>query len=177
MRSVEAHVPVAAGREDDSRREVMNAAGALAIEGRRFDHRSDARLARALDGAARSATAAETREPSVPRHGGSSPSVERMFALAFRRRLRLEEMPGRLWAVGPWSWEVRDSAWYGDHLHAIAVPEARIRVYDAEAPGGEHVIEVVGRGASAVSALRPVVRDLVERALDAVDVHETDTVD
>ncbi len=49
MRAVEEKVGIAPERADDFRRELMNQIGALAVDGKRFDYRSDDRLRRALE--------------------------------------------------------------------------------------------------------------------------------
>ncbi len=49
MRSVEEKIDIPEGRKDDFRREIMNYIGALAIEGKKFDFRTNERLHRALE--------------------------------------------------------------------------------------------------------------------------------
>jgi serine protein kinase len=49
MRSIEEKIDVAESRKDDFRREIMNYIGALAIEGRQFDFRTNERLYKALE--------------------------------------------------------------------------------------------------------------------------------
>ena len=49
MRSVEEKIEIPDARKDDFRREIMNYIGALAIEGRQFDYRTNERLHRALE--------------------------------------------------------------------------------------------------------------------------------
>jgi serine protein kinase len=49
MRSVEEKIDIPEGRKDDFRREIMNYIGALAIEGKKFDYRSNERLQKALE--------------------------------------------------------------------------------------------------------------------------------
>jgi len=49
MRSIEDKVDIAESRKDDFRREIMNYIGALAIEGRIFDYRTNERLHKALE--------------------------------------------------------------------------------------------------------------------------------
>ncbi len=49
MRSIEEKIDIAEGRKDDFRREIMNYIGALALEGRPFDFRTNERLHRALE--------------------------------------------------------------------------------------------------------------------------------
>jgi len=49
MRSIEAKIDVAESRKDDFRREIMNYIGALAVEGKTFDYRTNERLHRALE--------------------------------------------------------------------------------------------------------------------------------
>ena len=49
MRSIEEKIEIPESRKDDFRREIMNYIGALAIEGKTFDYRSNERLHRALE--------------------------------------------------------------------------------------------------------------------------------
>jgi serine protein kinase len=49
MRSVEEKVEIPDSRKDDFRREIMNYIGALAIEGKQFDFRTNDRLRKALE--------------------------------------------------------------------------------------------------------------------------------
>ena len=49
MRSIEEKIEIAESRKDDFRREIMNYIGALAIDGKKFDYRTNERLQRALE--------------------------------------------------------------------------------------------------------------------------------
>ncbi len=49
MRSVEEKIDIPEGRKDDFRREIMNYIGALAIDGKRFDYKTNERLQKALE--------------------------------------------------------------------------------------------------------------------------------
>ena len=49
MRSIEEKIDIAEARKDDFRREIMNYIGALALEGKPFDFRSNERLHKALE--------------------------------------------------------------------------------------------------------------------------------
>jgi serine protein kinase len=49
MRSIEDKIDIPEGRKDDFRREIMNYIGALALEGKSFDFRTNERLHRALE--------------------------------------------------------------------------------------------------------------------------------
>ena len=49
MRSIEEKIDIPESRKDDFRREIMNYIGALAIEGRTFDYRTNERLHKALE--------------------------------------------------------------------------------------------------------------------------------
>jgi len=49
MRSIEEKIEIPETRKDDFRREIMNYIGALAVEGKRFDWRTDDRLRKALE--------------------------------------------------------------------------------------------------------------------------------
>ncbi|MDE3269534.1 MAG: serine protein kinase [Pseudomonadota bacterium] len=49
MRSIEEKIDIADSRKDDFRREIMNYIGALALEGRAFDYKTNERLHKALE--------------------------------------------------------------------------------------------------------------------------------
>jgi serine protein kinase len=49
MRSIEEKIDVPESRKDDFRREIMNYIGALAVEGKSFDYKTNERLHRALE--------------------------------------------------------------------------------------------------------------------------------
>ncbi len=49
MRSIEEKIDIPESRKDDFRREIMNYIAALALEGKRFDYKSNERLRRALE--------------------------------------------------------------------------------------------------------------------------------
>lgn len=49
MRSIEAKIEIADSRKDDFRREIMNYIGALAVDGKKFDYRTNERLHKALE--------------------------------------------------------------------------------------------------------------------------------
>ncbi len=49
MRSIEEKIDVPESRKDDFRREIMNYIGALAVEGRQFDYKTNERLRKALE--------------------------------------------------------------------------------------------------------------------------------
>ena len=49
MRSIEEKIDIPESRKDEFRREIMNYIGALAIEGRHFDFRTNERLQKALE--------------------------------------------------------------------------------------------------------------------------------
>jgi serine protein kinase len=49
MRSIEEKIDIPESRKDDFRREIMNYIGALALEGKKFDYRTNERLHKALE--------------------------------------------------------------------------------------------------------------------------------
>lgn len=49
MRSIEEKIDIPESRKDDFRREIMNYIGALAVEGKKFDYRTNERLHKALE--------------------------------------------------------------------------------------------------------------------------------
>ena len=49
MRSIEEKIDIPESRKDDFRREIMNYIGALAIEGKHFNYRTNERLYKALE--------------------------------------------------------------------------------------------------------------------------------
>ena len=49
MRSIEEKIDIPESRKEDFRREIMNYIGALAVEGKKFDYRTNERLHKALE--------------------------------------------------------------------------------------------------------------------------------
>jgi serine protein kinase len=49
MRSIEEKIEIPESRKDDFRREIMNYIGALAVDGKAFDYKTNARLQKALE--------------------------------------------------------------------------------------------------------------------------------
>jgi serine protein kinase len=49
MRSIEERIDIAESRQDDFRREIMNYIGALSLDGKKFDYRTNERLQKALE--------------------------------------------------------------------------------------------------------------------------------
>ena len=49
MRSIEQKIEIPDSRKDDFRREIMNYIGALAVDGKSFDYKTNERLHRALE--------------------------------------------------------------------------------------------------------------------------------
>ena len=49
MRSIEEKIDIPESRKDDFRREIMNYIGALALEGKKFDYKTNERLHKALE--------------------------------------------------------------------------------------------------------------------------------
>ena len=49
MRSIEEKIEIPESRKDDFRREIMNYIGALAVEGKQFEYKTNARLQKALE--------------------------------------------------------------------------------------------------------------------------------
>ena len=49
MRSIEEKIDIPEARKDDFRREIMNYIGALALDGKKFDYRTNERLHKALE--------------------------------------------------------------------------------------------------------------------------------
>jgi serine protein kinase len=49
MRSIEEKIEIPESRKDDFRREIMNYIGALAVDGKTFDYKMNARLQKALE--------------------------------------------------------------------------------------------------------------------------------
>ena len=49
MRSIEEKIDIPDSRKDDFRQEIMNYIGALALDGRKFEYNTNARLQKALE--------------------------------------------------------------------------------------------------------------------------------
>ena len=58
--------------------------------------------------------------------------------------------------AGPWQWELRDSAWYGEYLSAQVTGGARIRVHEYPFEGEAGVFSGLrGKGFSALLQIEP----------------------
>ena len=44
--------------------------------------------------------------------------------------------------AGPWQWQLRDSAWYGDYLNTQTVPGTRVRIHEFPTQASEAGIYV-----------------------------------
>jgi hypothetical protein len=69
-------------------------------------------------------------------------------AYAFTFSGTLEALQARLQAEGPWEWQLRDSAWYGDYLLALGpglgrAEGLRVRMYEDEPAPGQFTIELL----------------------------------
>lgn len=59
------------------------------------------------------------------------------WAYVFTCEKSLEEMLTQLNEAGPWTWELRDSAWYADYLSTRLAPGIRIRIHEFPSQGSE----------------------------------------
>lgn len=81
----------------------------------------------------------------------------------------LEDLRDTFNAAGPWAWQLRDSAWYGDYLSVRSPPGLRVKVhmYPQAGDGGTFVGSGIRpRGFSAllsVGADAPAGREEVDR--------------
>lgn len=57
-------------------------------------------------------------------------SLKAYWAYAFGCEQTLEDMRSVFNEAGPWHWELRDSAWYGDYLNANPTRGVRARVHE-----------------------------------------------
>jgi hypothetical protein len=68
------------------------------------------------------------------------------WAYVFTCEQALEAMLAALNAVGPWQWQLRDSAWYGDYLATRPAEGARLRIHEFPSSGSEEAGIYVGPG-------------------------------
>jgi serine protein kinase len=81
MRSIEEKIDIPDSRKDDFRREIMNYIGALAVEGKKFDFRTNERLHKALEH--------QAHHPGEQRGGPRHPGEDRHRQAAHDPQLRL----------------------------------------------------------------------------------------
>ncbi len=87
-------------------------------------------------------------EGSGPRRGMPDGAY---WAYDFDSDRSLEAMPSVFNEAGPWQWELRESAWYGDYLNTYPTKDVRIRIH--EYPQYTEMGEFNGLRASGFSAL------------------------
>jgi hypothetical protein len=64
-------------------------------------------------------------------------------ALEFQFDATLEQLCDRLNELGPWTWMLRDSHWYGDYLYTAPAKSIRVRVLEPmEGHGPPYTIQV-----------------------------------
>lgn len=56
------------------------------------------------------------------------------FAFGFECDRTLDQIVSQLNDAGPWSWQVRESYWYGDYLNCRPAKGIRIRIHDHGQP-------------------------------------------
>ena len=68
----------------------------------------------------------------------------------------IESMLALFNEAGPWQWELRDSAWYGEYLSALVTSGVRVRVHEYPFEGMAGVfIGLRGKGFSALLEIKP----------------------
>jgi hypothetical protein len=68
------------------------------------------------------------------------------WAYVFTCTRPIEEILAAFNAAGPWQWQMRDSAWYGDYLAARPGEGVRLRVHEFPSSGSEEAGVYVGPG-------------------------------
>jgi hypothetical protein len=128
------------------------------------------------------------RAPQSPSDQGPFPDRERArdseapSAFAFSFEGTLEELRARLQAVGPWRWQLRDSAWYGDYLLALDRPDGtRVRVYEDIPEEGRFTIEILWYAQygpiEVWEQVVDLIRDQILPVVGVADVQPTESVD
>lgn len=114
--------------------------------------------------------------------------LEAYWAYDFGCNRSLEEMLSVLNDAGPWRWELRDSAWYGDYLNTRPKEGVRVRIHQYPQTG--EAGEFVGlreEGFSALLKIEPesfvtkaeidrTFRNLIEK-INAEDIREIEPYD
>jgi hypothetical protein len=68
------------------------------------------------------------------------------WAYAFTCEQPIEGLLAALNAAGPWRWQERDSAWYGDYLAVRPAEGVRVRIHEFPSSGSEEAGMYVGPG-------------------------------
>lgn len=92
-------------------------------------------------------------------------------AIQFRCDATLEELCERLNDLGPWTWMLRDSHWYGDYLYAAPSRNVRVRVLEPmDGHGPPYTIQVNKEGWLGPSQRR--LARTVEELLDKIGAED-----
>jgi hypothetical protein len=94
----------------------------------------------------RVATVPGTNDVSQSPPDSAAMSRKTCWAYAFTCEQPMEAILAALNAAGPWQWQARDSAWYGDYLNVRPVPGARVRIHEFPSSGSEEAGVYVGPG-------------------------------
>ncbi len=115
-------------------------------------------------------------------------SLKAYWAYDFCCEQTLEGMRSVFNEAGPWHWELRDSAWYGDYLDTNPTSGIRIRVHDYPQSGeaGEFVgllragfsalLQIKDESSVAQEEVDEVFRGLLQR-VNATNITEIEPYD
>jgi hypothetical protein len=67
--------------------------------------------------------------------GTAQTRLKSNWAYDFECDQPLERMLTAFNAAGPWRWELRDSAWYGDYLNTQPISGVRVRIHEYSQAG------------------------------------------
>lgn len=114
-----------------------------------------------------------------PDHDHHAGPEARSFAFEFRCPLGLEAILPKLPQAASWSWEMRDSHWYGEYVSG-GDDRSRMRIYVEKAPGRftlqVNLVSLDADGASPTgwfATMRALAAEVILPAIDASDVVPT----
>ncbi len=104
--------------------------------------------------------------------------MKKSIALTFACDLDLVELRTKLEAIGPWSWQSRDSHYFGDYLSAKVMPDAsrKVRIYELDDGGYQIDIFFEGDAESDWGAFYQDIHERLLPSIGAADVEETETM-
>ena len=100
--------------------------------------------------------------------------IKTYSAHTFKCDLDLTELLAKLESLGPWSWNMRDSYYWGDYLSAKASDDAsrKVRIYERDDGGFQIDAFFECEGENAESAWEAFHQDILERLLPGVGATE-----
>ena len=95
--------------------------------------------------------------------GSCQMSLKKYWAYDFTCDEQLEGILAVFNEVGPWTWYLGDSAWYGDYLNTRPMERVRVRVHEFPGQGYSGLLEIEPGSFAEKGEVDQVFRDLLAK--------------